>query len=132
LESHVIGDTDVIIDFFSGKGTSATLVHDLIQDNRLAITSITVFELYAGITGKRRIQQIDQLVSFVPVLSFALTEAAIAAQIYSSLRQSGTLIGNQDMCIAATCIARNFPLLTRNVEHFSRIKDLKLYNGSKS
>jgi len=128
----VIGDTDVIIDFFSGKGVSATLVRDLIQDNRLAITSITVFELYAGITGKRRIQQIDRLISFVPVLSFALTEAAIAAQIYSNLRQSGTLIGNQDMCIAAICIARNFPLLTRNLEYFSRIKNLKLYTGSKS
>jgi tRNA(fMet)-specific endonuclease VapC len=131
LESYVIGDTDVIIDFFSGKETYAALVHDLIQDNRLAISSITAFELYAGITGKRRIQQIDRLVSFVPVLSFALTEAAIAAQIYSNLRQSGTLIGNQEICIAATCLARDLPLLTRNLQHFSRINNLNLYTGPK-
>jgi len=132
LEPYIIGDTDVIIDFFSGKETSAALVHYLIQDNRLAVSSITAFELYAGITGKRRIQQIDRLFSFIPVLPFALTEAAIAAQIYNSLRQSGMLIGNQDICIAATCLARGLPLLTRNLQHFSRIKNLKLFTGSRS
>ena len=61
MESYVICDTDVVIDFFSEKG--------------------------------------------------------IAAKI---------LIGNQDICIAATCIARKLPLLTRNIEHFSRIQSLKL------
>jgi tRNA(fMet)-specific endonuclease VapC len=127
LDSHVVCDTDVIIDFFSGKGTSANLVHDLLEHDRLALTSITVFELYAGVTGKRRISQIDKLVSFAPVFSFALTESVIAAQIYSNLRQSGILIGNQDICIAAICLAHKLPLFTRNIEHFKRVRNLRIY-----
>ena len=119
----------MVIDFFSGYEVSATLVHDLIRDNRLAISSITAFELYAGVTGKRRIQQIDKLVSSVPVIPFTLTEAAIAARIYNSLRRSGILIGNQDICIAATCMSRDLQLMTRNIEHFSRVRNLRLYNG---
>jgi tRNA(fMet)-specific endonuclease VapC len=126
LESYVICDTDVIIDYFSGKGTAANLVYDLIGHNRLALSSITVFELYAGVLGKHRVSQIDKLVSFAPVLPFGLSESVIAAQIYSDLRQSGILIGNQDICIAATCITRKLPLLTRNIEHFSRIQSLQL------
>jgi tRNA(fMet)-specific endonuclease VapC len=126
LDSYVICDTDVIIDFFSVKGGSANLVYTLIEHDRLALSSITTFELYSGVTGKKRISQIDKLVSFASVLPFSLSESIIAAQIYSNLKQSGMLIGNQDICIAATCIARNFPLYTRNFEHFKRIPNLRL------
>jgi len=127
LEPLVIADTDVIIDFLSGKGLFATQLSDLIRLDHLAISSITVLELYAGVTGKRRIEQIDRLVSLVPVFSFALPEAIISAQIYSALRQSGVLIGNQDICIAGICISRSLPLLTLSTEHFSRIQNLRLY-----
>jgi len=127
LDAAVIADTDVIIDFFSGREPFASRIIDLVDKGVLALTAVTVFELYAGITASRRLKQIDDLVSLLPVYPLERIDAAIAAQIYSDLKNTGLLIGHQDILIAAICMSRDFPLMTRNIEHFSRIKRLKLY-----
>jgi predicted nucleic acid-binding protein len=57
LEDHlIILDTDVIIDFFSGTSPGAQVVSELISPKRAALTSISVFELYAEIEGKKRLR----------------------------------------------------------------------------
>jgi tRNA(fMet)-specific endonuclease VapC len=128
LETIVIADTDVVIDFFSGIEPVASTVADLIYKGGMALTSVTVFELYAGITGKKRLKQIVDLVSIMPVFPLEKRDAETAAQLYTDLRKSGNLIGNQDILIAGICINNNIPLFTRNIEHFSRISLLKFFS----
>lgn len=53
MEKTLIADTDVIIDFFSGIDPAASAKEQLTDQDRLALTSITVFELCAGIIGKK-------------------------------------------------------------------------------
>ena len=130
METIVIADTDVVIDFFSGSEPAASTIASLIQGDRLAFTSVTVFELYAGITGKKRLKQIDDVVSIIPVFPLKKKDAETAAQIYNALKQAGNLIGNQDILIAGICITYDLPLMTRNTEHFSRISRLKLFTFS--
>ena len=125
----VIADTDVVIDFFSGIEPVASMVSDLIDQDCLALTTISVFELYAGISGKKRLKQIDDLFSIIPVYSLEKKEAKTAAKIYTDLKQAGKLIGNQDILIAGICITYDIPLITRNTKHFSRISHLKLFNN---
>ena len=103
------------------------MVEDLLRRDCLALTAITVFELYAGISGTKRLKHIDRMVSLVPILAFELSEALVASQIYNELRQAGTLIGNQDIFIAAVCLVNRLPLLTRNTGHFSRVPKLMFY-----
>ena len=93
----VIADTDVVIDFFSGEEPVASRMADLIQKDHLALTSITVFELYAGITGRKRLKQIDNMVSILPILPLEKRDAENASKIYNELKQAGNLIGNQDI-----------------------------------
>lgn len=128
METIVIADTDVVIDFFSGIEPVASTVADLIYKGGMALTSVTVFELHAGITGKKRLKQIVDLVSIMPVFPLEKRDAETAAQLYTDLRKSGNLIGNQDILIAGICINNNIPLFTRNIEHFSRISLLKLFS----
>jgi len=128
LETIVIADTDVVIDFFSGAEPFASTIADLMKVDGLALTSVTVFELYAGITGKKRLKQIDDLVSIMPVFPLEKKDAETGAQIYNDLKQAENLIGNQDILIAGICITHNLPLVTRNTEHFSRISHLKLFS----
>ena len=128
METIVIADTDVVIDFFSGIEPVASTVADLIYKGGMALTSVTVFELYAGITGKKRLKQIVDLVSIMPVFPLEKRDAETAVQLYTDLRKSGNLIGNQDILIAGICINNNIPLFTRNIEHFSRISLLKLFS----
>lgn len=128
METIIIADTDVVIDFFSGVEPVASTIVGLIQADRLALSSVSVFELYAGITGKRRLKQIDDLVSIMPVFPLGKKDAEAAAKVYNDLKQVGKLIGNQDILIAGICINRDISLMTRNTEHFSRIQRLKLFN----
>jgi len=126
LEELIVADTDIIIDFFTNAPPFAQAVSKLIKENKLAITSVSVFELYAGITGKKRLKQIEDFVKNIYVYPLNLIEAAIAGKIFTELKANGSLIGNQDILIAGICIANSLPLLTRNVTHFEIIKDLKL------
>ena len=71
----VISDTDVVIDFFSGIEPVASMVADLIDQDGLALTTVSVFELYAGISGKKRLKQIDDLVSIIQFTPFFLFSA---------------------------------------------------------
>ena len=127
MDAAVIADTDVIIDFFAGREPFASRIVDLVDKSALALTAVTVFELYAGVTGSRRLRQIDDLISLLPVYPLDRIDAVMAAQIYSDLKNTGLLIGHQDILVAAICIARDLPLMNRNIDHFSRIKRLKLY-----
>jgi predicted nucleic acid-binding protein len=38
----------------------------------------------------------------------------------------GTLIGSNDLWIAATALEHSLPLVTRDIDHFRRIPDLQL------
>ena len=126
MEKIIIADTDVIIDFFSGIDPAASAIEQLIDQNRLALTSITVFELYAGIIGKKRIKQIDDLTTIVPVFPLEAQHSYTAAEIYNELKKKGNLIGNQDILIAGICITHDIPIITRNTSHFSRISRLRM------
>ena len=91
---------------------------------------MTVYELYAGIIGKKRLNQMDILITSVPVLSLGVTEAAIAGRIYTELKTKGKLVGHQDIIIAGICIANGLPLFTKNTTHFRIIPQLDLYSLS--
>ncbi len=128
METIIIADTDVVIDFFSGAEPVSATISGLIRGDKLALTSVTVFELYAGIVGIKRLKQIDDLISVIPVFPLDKKEAETAAMIYNELKQVGNLIGNQDILIAGVCITHDFPLITRNRAHFSRISRLKFFD----
>lgn len=127
MEKIIIADTDVIIDFFSGIDPAASAIEQLIDQDRLALTSITVFELYAGITGKKRIKQIDDMTTVLPVFPLEAQHSLTAAEIYNELKKTGDLIGNQDILIAGICITHDIPIITRNTAHFSKISRLRMF-----
>jgi len=51
-----------------------------------------------------------------------------ASDIYVGLRQSGQLIGDADILIAAYCIVNGFTLVTDNAKDFCRISGLAFVN----
>lgn len=48
------------------------------------------------------------------------------ARIARTLRQQGLLIGSNDLWIGATAVQRDWPLVTRNLDQFSRIPGIRL------
>ena len=126
----IVVDTDVVIDFFNGVFPGAEVMSKLISGQEVALTSISVFELYAGIEGKRRLSQIETLIQGVTILPLDVIEAVIAGKIYTQLKSKGQLVGTHDILIAATCVANRIPLYTKNVAHFSKIEDILILTNN--
>jgi predicted nucleic acid-binding protein len=122
----IILDSDVVIDFFTGNSPEAEGVLKLISQEEAALTVISVFELYAGIEGKRRLGQIETFIKDLTILPLDVIEAALAGKIYTQVKSKGQLIGTHDILIAAVCLANGLPLYTKNVTHFSKIKDVQI------
>jgi tRNA(fMet)-specific endonuclease VapC len=45
-------------------------------------------------------------------------------RVYRNLRAAGSLIGTNDLWIAATAVAHGMPVVTANVKHYRRVPDL--------
>jgi predicted nucleic acid-binding protein len=128
----ILVDTDALIDFLSGAEPGATVVEQLLVERRACISSVTVFELCAGEKGKRRLEQLGLLVGALTVHPLSGSMARRAASLYTSLKQTGRLIGNEDVLLAATALDLGVPVLTRNVKHFARIPDLTVIDPTTS
>jgi predicted nucleic acid-binding protein len=122
----IVVDTDVIIDFFRNIAPAAGVFSELISIGKAAMTAVSVFELYAGIEGAKRLKQIETLVQEITVLPLNTIEAATGGRIYTHLKTRGKLVGTHDILIAAICAANHLPLYTKNISHFSEIKDIRL------
>lgn len=62
----------------------------------------------------------------IPILPFALEEAAIYAQLQAELSKVGKTKPVIDLCIAATALKHNCILVTLNVKDFEDIPNLKV------
>ena len=74
----------------------------------------------------RRQAQFEQLLATVEVLAFDSSIARRAAEVRRDLEQRGEGIGPMDTLIAATALAHNATLVTRNTREFGRVRELKV------
>ncbi len=122
----IVADTDVLIDFLSGKGAGADAVTRELAHGGLATTAVTWFELHAGTVSPKQKRVIDQLFEAIPVLPLDLKAADRAAAVHRSLLQRGREIGMADSLIAGIALHNGAALLTRNRGHFERVQGLEL------
>ncbi|MDD5309410.1 MAG: type II toxin-antitoxin system VapC family toxin [Deltaproteobacteria bacterium] len=128
----ILVDADMWIDFFSGVEPGSSVVQHLLEEKKAALSAVSVFELLAGVTGRKRIAQIRNLVSVVPVVRFSTDEAVKAASLYTELKAKGALVGNQDLFVAATALQLGVNVATRNRSHFGRIPGLKIMSPTEA
>ena len=123
-------DSDYVADYLVAKPQAITLLSSLAQEG-ISISMITVGEIYEGIyygynpqQGQERFQKFLQTVD-----TYRLTQAIMQrfARIRGELRRTGQIIGDFDILIAATAIQHRLTLVTRNIKHYQRIPDLKMY-----
>ncbi len=92
-------------------------------------TIISVFELYYGAMRSTKSKEVlletNSLLKSVDILGFDRSAAAKAADIHAKLVNSGKPQDIQDVLIAGIVIANKEELVTRDIEHFSRIPGLR-------
>lgn len=126
-------DADWLIDAFIGR-LDAVRTLDHLSLEGLAVSIIAVAELYEGAFGtpdpSTTLAAFREFLRGYAILPLTDPAAARFAQLRATLRQQGQLIPDMDLLIAATAIEGNLILLTRNLRHFTRISDLRLYQPS--
>lgn len=124
-------DTNTLIYYFKNEGRVAERLLQTAPD-RIAIPVIVIFELKYGIAKssapEKRQSQLEAFLGVVKSLPFGNPEADLAAGIRAELESKGTPIGPYDVLIAATAMANDGILVTRNLREFSRIASLRVEN----
>ena len=122
-------DTNTLIYFFKGIGKIEQNLFSK-SPKEVGIPAIFLFELEVGIrkskSPRKRIQQLDDLISVVHILPFSIKEAKSAALIRVQLEKQGVPIGPLDILIGGTALAHQAILVTHNKKEFSRIKKLQV------
>lgn len=126
MGTPTVADTDALIDYFSGRDPMAGRVRTLLAAGDLAVTTVSLFELACGARTPREMEDVRGLGNALLVLPLTNKAALEAAQVWQSLHDTGRALDTADTLIAGCCLASGLPLLTRNAEHFSRVRGLAL------
>jgi tRNA(fMet)-specific endonuclease VapC len=98
----------------------------------VCISVITKSELLFGVEVSPRRQQdraaLDEYLRYVEVLDFPNEAAHHYAQIRAALKARGTMIGANDLFIAAHARSLKLTLVTNNTGEFGRVQDLDIEN----
>lgn len=124
-------DTDIVIEILRGNQRVINKLKSLDRDALVYITGLTVYELYKGvllIRNEKLERDVEDFIESVEVLQPDPYIEKKAGKIYADLRKRGELINDADILIAATAVINDSVLVTNNIEHFKRIKELKLEN----
>jgi tRNA(fMet)-specific endonuclease VapC len=102
------------------------------RDETFAISAVTASELLHGVhrvpSAKRPATEafVEGLLQRLPVLPFDLLAARVHARLWASLMARGAQVGERDLMIAATALARGFQIVTRDERSFARIPGLRI------
>jgi tRNA(fMet)-specific endonuclease VapC len=98
----------------------------------VCISVITKSELMYGVEVSPRKQQdrdaLDGYLKYVEVIDYPDAAAAHYGQIRAALKVAGTMIGANDLLIAAHARCLGLTLVTNNTREFGRVKGLHLEN----
>ena len=123
-------DSNACIRHLNGRASNLTARLKTVDPNQLAVCSVVKAELFFGSarsqnpTKSRQVQ--DEFLNGLISLPFDDAEAEQYAHIRANLTTSGTLIGPNDLLIAAIALANNRILVTNNTDEFGRVKGLRL------
>ena len=106
---------------------TGVVIDNLDQDNYMsaAISTITILEILRGIEDKKRFSTKQLLKESYTVLNLDDEIIEKYCYIYQNLKEKGNLLPDADLLIAATAIAHDLTLETKDA-HFQRLKSFGL------
>ena len=124
----LIFDTTFLIDFQRERKRGADRAHRFIEQNAeaYAYLPIVAYGEYAEGFESLSDPAFVSVVESYEILDINRGVAEAYAALARALRQQGQLIGANDLWIAATAVYHESPLVSRNLEHFSRVPGIRL------
>ena len=127
MVDSLILETSFLVDLerelIVGAAGPAQLLLQSHQDQKLHITFTIAGELAAGPRMSER-STWERLISPFQVLPCTPEVSWRYGRLYRYLKENGLLIDAKDLWIAATALAFEMPLVTRNEKYFARVPEL--------
>jgi tRNA(fMet)-specific endonuclease VapC len=122
----VLVDTNIFIDVFRGNQVTKKKLDGL--DGCIAISAVSVMELFAGCKTKKRKAELNkQLKAYKLIhLDYDISEKAI--QLFNNHVSTSQDVYIADCLIAATCLTHKIKLFTHNKSDFIFFKSIEFYN----
>lgn len=121
-------DTDTSIYFLNGTYRSIADEVSARSLEELAITSISVAELFYGAHHSSRkaanLESLQKFLGLVTILPFDQSAAEEFGQIKQALTDQGKILGPYDLLIASVVRSQRATLVTHNVKEFGLLKEL--------
>lgn len=126
----MILDSTFLVDFerevARRSAAPATRFMQARSDGELCITFTIAGELAAGESMGRDRAQWETFIRPFRFLGYHDEVARRFGEIFRELRRKGSLLGANDMWIAAAALANDQPLVTRNADEFRRVAGLEV------
>jgi predicted nucleic acid-binding protein len=123
-------DTNIISLILRGdKGVKQRWRQEESEGNRSVIPLIVYYEVRRGLLANdatSKMRAFEELCATLGVDNLTVADMNTASSIYAEHKNSGTLIDDTDILIAAQCITHGHILVTNNTRHFERIEGLQL------
>lgn len=121
----ILCDTNILIEFYKGN---PEIVQELerVGVSNLAVSVVTIGELYFGARDKRELGQIKKQLSLLTQIHL---DSNIAERFLALLEEYALShrLSLPDALIAATALSQNISLYTLNLKDFQFIPDLQLH-----
>jgi tRNA(fMet)-specific endonuclease VapC len=123
-------DTDILSLVFRNDPRVASAARDYVAAHAtFTISLITRFEILRGLIASQATTRRDRFQAFCTKLEVLPIEDRVidrAAEIYARLYQTGQLIPDADVLIAATALEYQLVLATKNLSDFQRVPGLMI------
>jgi len=120
----ILCDANVIIETLKGDEKTIKIIESIGLEN-IAISSVTVMELYFGALNKRELNKIKKHLKALKIVHFDNDVSELAVSMIESYSKSHGL-QIPDAIIAATALSLEIKLFTLNLKDFRYIDGLKL------
>jgi predicted nucleic acid-binding protein len=119
MSKRLLVDTDILVDFLRGYNQAVQFVTTHVTE--MALSAITVAELYAGSKGAGELEQLDEFIGLFEILP-ATREVAREGGRYKNHYHKSHGIGLADGIIAATAVLHDLDLKTLNTKHYPMLE----------
>ena len=119
----ILLDTNILIEIL--KGNQKTIKRVQFFNNPLAISSITVMELFYGALNKAEVKKLEKFVTLFETIDINSDISRESINLIKSYAKSHNL-DIPDSLIASTALVFDIPLFTYNIKDFRFIRGLEL------
>jgi predicted nucleic acid-binding protein len=127
MNTRVVVDTSVWIDFFNQPHSSVTLhLQNLLRNRQVVLVGMVLTEILQGIKNPEEARRVRESLEPLPFLETTLEKWQKAGELSAQLRRKGLTLPLSDLIIAATALHEEVAVFTLD-PHFKKVPNLKLH-----